>query len=81
MAKMTLSLSVDEATLERARRYVERHGISLSEFVNEIFVRLPLDDDVDVADLPPITRRLYGIAAGAPDAGDYHRHLLEKYAR
>ena len=81
MPKTTLNLSVDEANVERARRYVERHETSISKFVNEIFSKLPLEDDEAefLASLPPITRRLYGIAAGPADEEDYRRHLLEKY--
>lgn len=79
MPQTTLSVSVDEAAFERARRYVEQHETSISELLNEILSKLPLDEEFDAAALPPITRRLYGIAAGGPDEGAYHRHLLEKY--
>ncbi len=81
MPKTTLNLSVDESSVERARRYVERHDTSISKVVNDILAKLPLDEEVDVAGLPPITRRLYGIAAGGPDEEDYHRYLLGKYGQ
>ena len=38
-------------------------------------------EEFDPANLPPITRCLYGIAVGGPDEDDYHQYLLEKYAR
>lgn len=79
MPLTTLSLSVEEAAVERARRYVEQHDTSISELVNTILSKLPLEDDFDPNELPPITRRLYGVAAGRAEEDDYHRYLLEKY--
>lgn len=79
MALTTLSLSVDEAVVERARRYVEQHDTSIAELVSTILSKLPLEEDFDSAELPPITRRLYGVATDGPDEEDYHRYLLEKY--
>jgi len=81
MAKATLNLTIEEATVERARRYGERHDVSISRLVGDFLGRLPLEDDEQLDELPPITRRLFGIAAGGPDEEDYHRHLLEKYGR
>jgi hypothetical protein len=65
--------------VERARRYAEQHDTSISELVSTIFSKLPLAEEFDPAELAPITRSLYGIAAGGPDEEDYHRYLLEKY--
>lgn len=39
----------------------------------------PPSGEIDVASLTPVVRRLYGIAKGGPDEGDYRRYLLEKY--
>ena len=80
MAKTTLNLSVEEAAAERARRYSELHDTSISRLVSDFLAGLPLED-AEVAELPPITRRLHGIAAGGPDEEDYHEYLLEKYGR
>jgi len=81
MAKTTLNLTVDSTVVERARRYGERHDTSISRLVGDFLGRLPLEEDEELADLPPITRRLFGIAAGGPDEEDYHRYLLEKYGQ
>jgi len=62
VSKRPVNLSIERSTLERARRYGERHDVSISSLVGDFLDRLPLDEDADLADLPPITRRLFGIA-------------------
>jgi len=79
MAETILSLSLDEQLAERASRYCELRGISISRLVSDFLARLPLGEDDDLRDLSPTTRRLYGIARGGPDEEDYHRYLLDKY--
>ena len=84
MALTTLSLSVDEAAVERARRYVEQHDTSIPELVNEFLSKLPLGDEAGdyMAGLGPIARQFVGVAKGGDaDEEDYHRYLLEKYSR
>ena len=79
MPKESLNLSVDRASVERARRYAELHGTSISRLVDEFLGSLPLEPPRR-EQLPPIVRRLLGAAKGA-DVGveDYHRYLEEKY--
>lgn len=79
MAKSTLNLSIDDAAIERAKRYSERHDTSISRLVSDFLARLPLEEDEQELALSPTVRRLYGIAEGGPDEDDYHRYLLEKY--
>ena len=81
MAKVRLKVTIDESTVERARRFCERHGGSISRLVGDFLSRLPLEDDERLTDLRPITKRLCGIAKGGGDENDYHRYLLEKYSR
>jgi hypothetical protein len=81
MAKTTLNLSIDEAAAERARRYSELHDTSISRLVSDFLAGLPLSEELDESGLPPITRRLHGIAKGGPDEEDYHEYLFEKYGR
>lgn len=82
MPKTTLNLTVDALNVERARRYSERHDVSISRLVDDFLSRLPIEDDDAALQLKgPITRRLFGIAKGGPDEEDYHRYLLEKYSR
>ena len=81
MAKTTLNLTIDVSTVERARRYGERHDVSISRLVGDFLSRLPAEDEEDLNINGPITRRLFGLAKGGPDEEDYHRFLLEKYSR
>ena len=79
MPKTTLNLTIDASTVERARRYGERHEVSISRLVGDFLSRLP-EDEGEPEISGPITRRLLGIAQGAADEEDYHRFLLEKYS-
>jgi hypothetical protein len=79
LAKLTLS--VDEAVVEKAREYSRRHGTSISQLVSRFLSGLPADDSAWEAELTPTVRRLLGIASGDVDEDDYHRYLLEKYTR
>jgi hypothetical protein len=74
-------LTIDHETVERAKRFGERHRTSISKLVGDFLSRLPEDDDELLANLPPITKRLYGCAAGGADEDDYHEYLLDKYGR
>lgn len=77
MAKKRLNITLDPAAAARARRYSQRHKISISRLVGEFLSQLP-DEDRD-RDLTPVVSRLVGIAKGGPDRAKYRRHLLEKY--
>jgi hypothetical protein len=78
MPKESLNLSVDRASVERARRYAELHGTSISRLVDEFLGSLPLEAPRR-EQLPPIVRRLLGAAKGDVSIEDYHRYLEEKY--
>ncbi len=71
-----LTLSVDGEVVRRAKRYAEAHGTSVSRLV-ERFLRLVSGRPGDTS-APPVLRRLRGSLKGAR-AGDYRRHLEEKY--
>ncbi|MBV9109522.1 MAG: hypothetical protein JO306_08965 [Gemmatimonadetes bacterium] len=81
MPKESLNLSVERNSIERARRYAERHGTSISRVVDEFLGALPIEEPSD-EELSPIVRRLLGAARGS-DVGveDYHAYLEEKYLR
>lgn len=74
MSKLTLS--VDEKVVERAKRYAEKRGTSVSRLV-ERFLDLLAQPPGESED-PPVLRRLRGILRqGASE--DYRRHLVRKY--
>lgn len=75
-----LTLRMDETLIEQAKREAKRRGKSLSRLVADYFERLERLRGEDENDLPPITKRLHGIAAGSDlTEEDYRRHLEEKH--
>lgn len=78
MAKDRLNLTVERAVIERARRYSERHGTSISRLVSGFLANLPAEEPAD-AELTPAVRRLVGIGSGEADREAYRRHLREKH--
>jgi len=75
-----LTLSVDEAVVERAKRYAAREGTSVSRLVEGYLDLLAQPGLGSQADLPPITRRLAGALKGArADRESHRRHLERKY--
>ena len=83
MPKESLNLSVERASVERARRYAELHSTSISRLVDEFLASLPLETGRRRRqEYPPVVRRLIGVAAGG-DLGveDYHEYLEQKYLR
>jgi hypothetical protein len=79
MQTTALQLTPDQQVVDRATRWCELNGTTISAVVTHFLARLPLGEEVKLADLPPITRRLYGCAAGGLDREDYRAHLLRKY--
>ena len=74
MAKLTLN--VDEEVIERAKRFAEQRGTSVSAIVEQLLehVTRPPED----VKLSPIVESLRGVAKGA-DVDDYYRYLERKY--
>jgi hypothetical protein len=84
MSKQRINITVDPAVVERARRYTERHGTSISRLVTDYLAQLPMEDEAGVEAgerLTPTVRRLLGAARGGGDREDYRRHLVQKYGR
>ena len=79
MTKRALNLSIDPAAVDRARRYADRHGTSLSELVNDFFASLPAEAEGEPGPVPTAVRRLLGIGRGEADEEDYRAWLLEKH--
>lgn len=86
MAKLTLS--VDEAVVERAKEFARRRGTSVSALVERFLDALANPGRSTtgpgtvspLSPLPPITARLAGSLRGARvDRETYRRHLDEKY--
>jgi hypothetical protein len=80
MSLTKLTLSVDEALVEKARAYSRRRGTSISQMVSRFLAALPEDGD-GTEEYTPTVRRLIGVLPADVDPEDYHRHLEEKYGR
>jgi hypothetical protein len=79
MSLTKLTLSVDEALVEKARAYSRRRGTSISQMVSRFLDALP--DEGQEEEYTPTVRRLLGILPPEADLAEYHRHLEEKYQR
>lgn len=77
-----LTLRIDEAVIDRAKRVSAAQGKSISQLVEDYF-RLAKDPGASDCDLPPIhpdVIALTGLLAGSGlDESDYRRHLEEKH--
>lgn len=77
-----LTLRLDAALIERAKRYSRLRHKSVSQLVADYFALLNADTATDHKPLPPLTRSLLGVVVpqGAELAPEVCRaHLLEKY--
>jgi hypothetical protein len=78
-ARKKLTLSVDEAVIERARRYSQRHNTSISQLVSNYLSNLDASDQE--MEYSPTVRRLLGILPADATLEEYHEHLEEKYSK
>ena len=77
-----LTLKLDSATIDRAKRYVDKHkGLSLSRLVEKYFKSLTSEEDTNDS-IPPIVSSLAGVAMKVKNKdlqGEYTEYLVEKY--
>lgn len=79
-----LTLRLDEDLIQKAKRYSDASGKSLSKLVADYFALIETARDEDRAALPPKVCALLGALApvsgtSAVDERDYRRHLEEKH--
>ena len=75
-----LTIRVDDRLIHRAKAHARQTGKSVSQLVADYFAVLEVLPTGELANLPPITRELYGALADASgDEADYREHLEEKY--
>lgn len=79
MDETKLTIRIDRATLERAKRYAQQHGTSLTRLVTSHLERLGAADDEAAGDAP-VTRRLTGVLPPEASLQDYRDHLEHKHA-
>ena len=70
-----LTLTLDNKTIETAKKYAKKNKISLSRLVEFYFKSLSGDNKNDIENIPPITKELSGIAGVTTTKSD--KELLE----
>jgi hypothetical protein len=75
-----LTLSVDGAVVERAKRYASKRGTSVSRLVEEYLELLsrpaPLEDEFITPRLRQLREDFKGVTL---DVADYRKYLVRKY--
>ena len=75
-----LTLRIEAALVERARRHARKTGKSVSGLAGDFFSLLGTAPSRGPADLPPTVRSLVGVLRGRRvDERDHRRHLAEKH--
>ena len=78
MDETKLTIRIERATLEGAKRYARAHGTSLTRLVTSHLERLGAADEA--AGHAPVTRRLTGVLPPDASQQDYREHLERKHA-
>ena len=75
------NLSLDPTVVAAARKVLAKRGSNVSEAVNGMLQTLVrASASPDAVELPPVVRRLHGVAADAKvDRDDYRTRLRTKY--
>jgi hypothetical protein len=75
-----LTLRLDDRLIDRAKRYSDRSGKSISQLVSDYFALIEGDEPIPGAELTPRVRAMIGSLKGASATeDDYRRHLEDKY--
>jgi len=78
--KTKLTLRLDGLLIDRAKRYSDRSGKSVSQLVSDYFALIEADEPIPGTELTPRVRAMIGSLKGATTGeDDYRRHLEEKY--
>ena len=79
MDETKLTIRIERATLERAKRYARAHGTSLTRLVTSHLERLGAAGEA-AGDEAPVTRRLTGVLPPEASLHDYHEHIERTHA-
>jgi Family of unknown function (DUF6364) len=74
-----LTLSIDEKVIESARRYSQRHNVSISQLVTRYLARL--GEPRQPRRVSGTVKRLRGILPSDATVDAHRRHLEQKYGR
>ena len=76
-----LTLFVDDAAIEKAKKYAKGRNMSISKMVEAYLKAVSLEERKAYA-LPPVTAELFGVLKGADKSDfkeEYASYLQEKY--
>jgi len=75
-----LTLRLDEALIDKAKRHSKQSGKSISQLVADYFALIESEGDISGTELTPRVRGLLGSLKGATvTEEDYRRHLEKKH--
>ena len=75
-----LTLRLDDRLIDRAKRYSDRSGKSVSQLVADYFTLIDSAETPLAGTLTPRVKSLLGASSGATvDEQDYLRHLEDKH--
>lgn len=75
-----LTLRLDERLIDKAKRFSDRSGKSVSQLVADYFALIEADEPIPGTELTPRVRAMIGALKGATlSEQDYRRHLEEKF--
>ncbi len=75
-----LTLRLDDQLIDKAKRYSDRSGKSVSQLVADFFAAIESDEDIPGTEISPRVRSLRGaFKRSTATEEDYRRYLEEKY--
>jgi hypothetical protein len=75
-----LTLRLDACLIDKAKRYCDRSGKSVSQLVADYFALIEADEAIPGTELTPRVRAMMGALKGATlSEHDYRRRLEEKF--
>jgi hypothetical protein len=72
-----LTVRVPRKFLENAKRYADEHNTTLTELISTYLQHIP--DEPESLAGAPLVKQLTGLLSSDVSAGDYKKHLEEKY--
>ena len=72
-----LTLTIEQTTIEKAKKYANNKGRSLSDIIENYLKVITKEDDIEKIELTPIVKSLKG-SFKAPENFDYKRELSKR---
>ena len=72
-----LTLTIEQTTIEKAKKYANSKGRSLSDIIENYLKVITKEDDIEKIELTPIVKSLKG-SFKAPENFDYKRQLSKR---